>query len=46
MLYRLYLKVSVVLVLVMFSFADQENFVDQLKISAIEENFIQRYVTG
>ncbi|XP_023800290.1 centromere protein H [Cyanistes caeruleus] len=37
MLYRLYFKVSVVLVLAPFSFAGQENFHDHL----IEEKFIQ-----
>lgn len=42
MLYRLYLKVSVVLVLAALSFAGQENFLDH----EIEENFSQRYVTG
>lgn len=42
MLYRLYLKISVVLVLVTFSFAGQENFLDPVS----EEKLIQRYVTG
>ncbi|RMC04442.1 hypothetical protein DUI87_18884 [Hirundo rustica rustica] len=39
-LLRLSLKVSVVLVLATFSFSDQETFIDQLKINAIEENFV------